>query len=176
MLSPELKQKLHNDYYFDYAERLARDKKWLGGIFKAAKYTAIAGGVCAGVVLSGVALLPAGAYGALMVVNALSLFSLATASLTAVTALVCRNIVVNHALKKDIESGALPKRYANESLADTLTALDKKRDATLKSADSILTEMGKLKEAFAPFATSAKQAEPVAAAVETPAPQQKNTP
>lgn len=175
MLSPEQKQKLHNDYYFDYAERLARDKKWLGGIFKAAKYTAMTGGVCAALTLGGVAVLPAGAYGAMMVLNAFSVFCLATASLTATVALACRNVVANRALKKDIDSGVLPKRYADESLEGALTALDKKREATLKSADGILTEKDKLKAAFAPFASPVKPVETVAAVVEIPAPQQKIT-
>ena len=173
MLSPEFKQKLKNDYYFDYAERLARDKKWLGGIFKAAKYCAIAGGVLAGVTFAGMAALPAGAYGAVMVVNALSVFSLVVASLTAVTGLACRNFVAKRALKKDIESGALPKRYADESLAAALTALDKKHEATLKSANGILAEKDKLREAFTPFASPTKPVEAVVTAIETPAPQQK---
>lgn len=151
-MTPEQKQALKDRYFYDYAARISQQKPWIGKTFKAAKNMGLAAGGGAALTLVGQAL-PVVATGAVMVLNAASLGLLTAAGVTLGVGVAARNALVRRALQKDVESGELPRRFADEQLETAVAAIDKNRQQLIKQADGLLIEMGRLRETFAPFAT-----------------------
>jgi len=175
-MTPEQKQTLKDCYFYDYAARISLQKPWIGKTFKAAKKMGIVAGGGAALTLVGQAL-PAVATGAVMVLNAASLGLLTAAGVTLGVGVAARNALVRRALQKDVESGELPRRFADEQLETAVAAIDKKRQQLVRQADGLLVEMGRLRETFAPFATKKDPADSqTAPAGETPAQNQAPKP